>query len=127
MCKRTFFVAAGLLAAVACMDPTGPPSLEDGSCDEIAVLGQMAGSNGGDLESYNAVGGNYDGDVDSVDSYLEENHLRLGERTPQESTSVGLQSQARWSRWSPGDAEKSTKQNDLGSCGAKFSDTAVSW
>ena len=179
MCKRTFFVAVGLLATVACVDLTGPLPLGDGLCDEIVVLGRVAGISGGDVEShidgrsigrggrvlititvdpekhlvsfepyglvfnrwsrsrpwlhlsYNTAGGDYDGDgdVDRVDSYLEENYLRLWERTPQSSELAGvdIQAQAGGSRWSPGDGDKSTKRNNFGSCVAKFSDVAVSW
>ncbi len=245
MRKRKIYAAVGLLALVACADPTGPLPPGDEVCDEVAVLGRVAGSNSGDVEShilqhaegapslevyklsfwatrgrsrrvriryaepgsgddpdhqharwnseddtflslyiprfalethpdgrpiargervfititvdpekllvsfepyglvfnrwsrpslylsYNTAGGDYDGDgdVDSVDSYVEENYLRLWERTPQSSESAGVdfQAQARGNPWSPGDADKSTKRNTFGSCVAKLTDVAVSW
>ncbi len=52
MRNRTILAAVGLLAAVACADPTGPSPPTDGSFDEFAMLARRAGSNGGDVESH---------------------------------------------------------------------------
>ena len=50
MCKRTFFVAVGLLVTVACADPTGPTV--DIPSDRFAAVIQAAGENGGDVRSH---------------------------------------------------------------------------
>ncbi len=253
MRKRTILAAVGLLALVACADPTGPSPPADGPFDEFAMLAKAAGSNGGDVEShilqhsedapspevytlsfwvtrgqsslvrilysepesdddrddddgkrkaesdtflalyvpegalknypdgspigkkervlftitvdpehllvslepyglefnkksrpwlylsYSIASGDYDGDgdVDKADSYIEENHLGLWQRTRgssepahadfQSQAGAVLQSQAGGDSWSPGDAKKSTKRDYLSSRVAKFSDVAVSW
>ena len=52
MRNRTILAVVGLLALVACADPTGPLPPGDEVCDEVAVLGRVAGSNIGDFESH---------------------------------------------------------------------------
>ncbi len=52
MRNRTILAAAGLLALVACADPTGPSPPADGPFDEFAMLALAAGSNGGDVEAH---------------------------------------------------------------------------